>query len=167
MEVRLKVSISVKDMYMFLLNNTYRKLSGVVYILFSLVVIGIAIYTWEDVPFSNTLLLVALAALYTVVNPIMLYVRARRQVHKSSQLKNLEYIINSAGIKVAQGDEFCDVTWDEIWKSVKYGSSVIIYVTTIRAFILPMSSLGKQYNSLVDLLNQGIGNRNHIRKSDK
>lgn len=166
MQTEFKVNITVKDIFSFQINNTYRKLTGVIWIIFSVAVLGVAIYTWGDVSIGNTILLIIMSLLYTVVNPIMLYLKAKAQVKNNDYFNNeLVYRTDSKGITVSQGSETTTVKWSEMWKAVRYGGIVIVYITTIRAFILPVRCLGEQYNSFVDNAAEGLGSRCRLRKN--
>lgn len=166
MQTEFKVNITVKDIFSFQINNTYRKLTGVIWIIFSVAVLGVAIYTWGDVSIGNTILLIIMSLLYTVVNPIMLYLKAKAQVKNNDYFNNeLVYRTDSKGITVSQGSETTTVKWSEMWKAVRYGGIVIVYITTIRAFILPVRCLGEQYNSFVDNAAEGLGTRCRLRKN--
>ena len=165
MSTEIKTNITAKDMYGFLINNTYRKLTGVIWIIFSLVVIVITILTWGKVEIMNSILMIVLASLYTVINPVMLYFKASRQVKNNASFKDtLVYRIDEQQISVTQGEEHAEVKWDEVWKVVKYGQSVIIYVSTVRAFILPMRCMDNEYDTLVDICFAKLGGRCHIKK---
>lgn len=165
MQTEFKVNITVKDIFCFLMNNTYRKLTGVIWIIFSIVVLGVAIYTWGDVKIANSILLIVMSLLYTVVNPIMLYLKAKAQVKNNDYFNNeLMYKTDSKGITVSQGAESTTIKWDEMWKAVKYGQIAVVYVTTIRAFILPIRCIGEQYNNFVDNASGGLGTRCHLKK---
>ena len=165
MKAEFSVDITVKDLYKFSLNNMYRKVSGVIWILFSIAVVVVAIYTWGDVSLTNSILLILLAALYTVINPVILFFRAKSQVKKNpSFMDTLNYVIDENGITVMQGEDKASVKWIEMWKAVKYGSIVVVYVSNIRAFIFPVRCIGEQYNTLVELAKSGLGARNYLKK---
>lgn len=165
MNTQFDVKVTVKDLFVFLLNNTYRKFSGILILLFSIACVVIVICTWGDVKLSNSILLLVLAAFYLVFNPIILYGKAGRQVENNDYFKNsLTYYADNTGITVSFGEEKSSTNWNEMWKAVKYGSIVVIYVTTIRAFILPISCIGDKYNDFVDLASGGLGARCRLRK---
>lgn len=165
MQTKFKVNITDKDIFCFLINNTYRKPTGVIWVIFSIAVIGIVIYTWGDVKLMNSILLIITASLYTVINPIMLYLKAKSQVKNNAYFNNeLMYRTDSKGITVSQGEETTTVKWSEMWKAVKYGDVVVVYITTIRAFILPVRCIGEQYNSFVDNASEGLGSRCRLKK---
>lgn len=165
MQAQFKVNITVKDMYTFLINNTYRKFTGVVWVVFSLVVIGVTIFTWGDIKLANSILLIVLASMYTIINPIILWLKANAQIKNNDYFNNtLDYTADAKGIKVSQSEESTTIKWEEMWKAVKYGGIVVVYVSTIRAFILPIRCMGDQYNNFVEMAAQGLGTKCHLRK---
>ena len=165
MQAKFDVNITVKDLYAFLINNTYRKFTGVLWVIFSICCIGVGIYTLNDIKITSTILLFLGGAFFLILNPILLYSKAKNQVKKNKYFaETLSYTINEKGIEVAQAGEQASVKWEEMWKAVRYGNIVVVYVTTIRAFILPVESMGDQYNTVVELAFKGLGARNHLRK---
>ena len=165
MKTEFSVNITKKDLFAFLMSNTYKKFTGVMWIVFSIVCVGIAIYTWGDVKIWNSIILIFAASFYTIINPILLYSKAKRQIKNNDYFNNtLMYAIDEKGIEVVQGEDKVSVKWDEIWKAVKCGSIVAVYITTIRAFILPIRCMGDKYNDFVDLARQGLSTRCKLSK---
>lgn len=166
MKTEFDVNISEKNMFVFLFNNTYRRITGIIWIIFSIVIIGVTVYTWGDVKIQNSVLMILLASLYTVINPLMLYSRAKKQVRNNDYFANvLHYVVDEEGVKVSQNGQNASVKWDEVWKIVRYGNEIAAYVSTDRAFIWPMESIKDNYNDIVRMAEEHIGKRCHIRKS--
>ncbi len=164
MEISFDVNIEVKDMYKFLLNNIYRKATGIIWIIFSFVVIGVTIYTWGDVEYAYSALMIVLASLYTVVNPVVLYFKARKQIKRTDAFKNtLHYTVDGEGIKISQGDVSAEAEWDDMWKAVRYGSQVVVYANAMSAFIWPVRCI-ENYDGVMDIMRERMGERCRIGK---
>lgn len=165
MEISFDVDITVKDMYKFLLNNVYRKITGIIWVIFSFIVVGVTVYTWGDVEYMYSALLILLASLYTVITPVTLYFRARRQVKKNGAFKDtLHYTLDDEGIKISQGDQSAEAAWEDLWKTVKYGGQIVVYSNAVSAFIWPVRCLEGCFDSVVDTLNDRMEERCRIRK---
>lgn len=165
MQITFDVKIEKKDLFKFLMNNTYRKLTGIIWIIFSLVVVFVTVYTWGTVEIMYSVLLIILASLYTIINPIMLYVKAAKQCKNNASFKEpLTYTIDDEGITVSQNGEEASAIWDEIWKCHKYGDQIVVYITALRAFVWPVSAIGENYDSLIEVLHEKLGERCHVRK---
>lgn len=165
MKVKFDVKITEKDLFLFLLNNTYRKFTGAIMLLFSIGCIAVTVVTWGDVPIQNTVLLIVLASFYLVINPLILYSKARRQVKNNDYFNHvLSYEADSVGITVRQGEDMVSIKWEEMWKAVRYGSIVVVYISTIRAFTLPMRCIGDNYNDFVEVARGGLATRCKLGK---
>lgn len=165
MSVTFDVNMNVRELYKFSMNNTYRKLMGILWIIFSIAVAVVTVFTWGDVDISRSVLLIFMASLYTVVNPALIWFRVRRQFKNNESLRNtLTYVIDEKGISVSQGELTETAGWEEVWKSVRYGSQIVIYITTVRAFVFPVECIGDGYGDLVEILKKGLADRNHVRR---
>ncbi len=161
------VDINVKDMYSFLMNNTYRKFSGILWVIMGIAAVVLAVYTRGKVNVSYTVLLLVFAVIFLVLNPVVLYLKARRQIKNNAYFAiPLHFTLDEDKITVSQGENSQSVTWQEIYKAVKYSSNVIIYITDIRTFIWPKRCLdnAKVYNDVVKLASAGLGSRCKLKE---
>lgn len=165
MEVSFDVDINAKDMYKFLMNSIYRKPIGIIWVLFSLVVVGVTVYTWGDVEYLHSALMILMASFYTVINPVMLYVKARRQIKRNGAFQNtLHYTVDGEGIRISQGDENAETAWENMWRAVRYGSQVVVYADASSAFIWPVRCMEDSYDRIVDIMHENMKERCRIRK---
>ncbi len=164
MTITFDVNMNAKELFKFSMNNTYRKVTGILWILFSIGAAFVTVYTWGDVDISRSILMIVLASLFTVVNPILTWMRVKLQAKTNKSFaKPLTYTIDEQGITVSQDELSDSVKWNEIWKAVKYGRQVVVYITNVRAFVFPVDCIGDKYDDLVTLLEKGLANRNHVK----
>ena len=76
MKVEFNVRITRKEMYLFLLNNTYRKPMGIIMFIFGIGCFVVAGLTCRQMGLQSTLLLILLGSIYTIIQPIMLWKNA-------------------------------------------------------------------------------------------
>ena len=165
MEVKFSVKTTAKSLAKFMINNTYRKLTGIIWIIFSIVVVAVTVYTWSSVDMRSSILMILLASLYTIINPVMLIYKAHRQVKTNESFKEpLNYSLDDKGVTVSQGEDSESTSWDETWKLVKYGDQIILYITTMRAFIWPIEQIGDQYDDVIRLAQDKMGNRCKVKQ---
>ena len=163
-EVNFDIQIIDKDLFKFSINNIYRKFTGILWIVFSITVIFITVYTWGDISINNSILLICMALLFSVMNPFLLWTKSKSQIKKNETMqKPIHYCINGKGVTISQGERTDHVDWNQTWKAVRYGNLVIIYVSSIRAFVLPVNQIGEQYDKLVKILSDGLQTRNHVK----
>lgn len=163
-EVNFDIQITDKDLFKFSINNIYRKFTGILWIVFSITVIFITVYTWGDISINNSILLICMALLFSVMNPFLLWTKSKSHIKKNETMqKPIHYCINGKGVTISQGERTDHVDWNQTWKAVRYGNLVIIYVSSIRAFVLPVNQIGEQYDKLVKILSDGLQTRNHVK----
>ena len=60
------------------------------------------------------------------------------------------------GITVTQDGQSAENTWDNIMRVVSTGKSLVIYITRVRAIILPKESMGDDYMAVVELISKNV-----------
>ncbi len=146
MEIKLKIQLTVKELYDFLIAHTYSSFSGWAGVFLSvcaLVSFAFSVNVEEmNIAYKFVLLLTGL--LFTVIQPVMLYQRARNQVKQSEAInKPLEYTISYEGITVACGEEFVKYDWNRIMKITSTKKNILVYTSSIRAFVLPKREISQ------------------------
>lgn len=165
MNIKFDIDMTTGDMFRFLMNNTYRKATGIIWIIFSIVVAFVTVITWNSVEISNSILLIITASLYTVINPLMLYFKARTQIKKNASFNStLHYTVDEEKITVLQGELSESTKWKDIYKAVKYGNQIVIYVTNFNAFVWPLKAVGEYTQEIIDIADKALGNRNKIKR---
>lgn len=155
MEVKVEVKLTQKEMFNFLLRHNYTTFGGICGIVLS---IGALVMFFlnlgnEKMSVSYKVALIAVALLFTVVQPIMLYFKAATQIKNSDAInKPMVYEFNKTGVTITQGEDSVTNKYEDITKVISTKVSVIIYVSKYRAFIIPKASIGEDFETLKDLL---------------
>ena len=66
----------------------------------------------------------------------------------------LSYVFDENGIEIRRNDEMAHNDWQEVMKVISTKKLVIIYLSPIRAFILPKKDIGDSYQSLKSLMEE-------------
>lgn len=153
MEARFSVSMTVKDMYRFLLRHAYLSRSGIISLLISLGALVMFIVRFDSLdPFYRMCLLFA-AALFTIIFPIQLSFQATKAVKLNPVFQRpLEYIINDEGITVCQGEETVLLPWSGVFRTVETKTQIVIYSSVKNAFIFPKDQLKEQADIVKKLI---------------
>lgn len=147
-EVKVEITLQAKDLYSFLMRHTYTGFSGLFGVAISLFCLVLIIINYSK---YDTMHIVALAivVLYSVLQPGMLYVKARKQAKNNGNISTaLEYTCNDDGIRIRQGEQQVQVMWIEIRKVVQTAKRIYVYMSPVRAFIFPAEQCGGQYEAL-------------------
>ena len=137
-EVKFSVQITVKDMFLFLLQHSYRGASLIADAIVTFGAIGLLAAGFGEGDPVKIGALVFVALLFPVVHPLQLYVKARKQVKKNDVFKKpLDYSLNDEGITLSQGAEAQSFTWADVYQIREYKSQILVYTGRVYACIWP------------------------------
>lgn len=152
-QIRLNVTMKVSNMYEFLLRHSYSGWGGVGSVLFSLALFVYLIVGHESLNQGQTILVTFGALLFTVINPVVILFNATKQVKLNPTFRDLlTYTLSEEGILVEQNGQELLVKWEEVQKVVETKQSVIIYLTKVRAFILPKYVIADDMNEVKEII---------------
>lgn len=148
--VQLSVKINSKELYSFLLWHTYTTASGLFGLFISVMSLVLLAMGYANGDSFRALALIVLGLMFTVINPILLYKKARNQAVNNPVYKNeMIYILDEKGITLKAGEAEETVEWTRIRKCRKTKVVYILYTTKIHAILLPFSAM-KEEKELVE-----------------
>lgn len=155
--VSLPVNMKVGYMYSFLFQHLHRSFKGIFGVCISVAALVAFVMSFdgtEDTTRKIILLLIGL--LFTVVNPIMLLIKAKQQVMLSPIFKQpLQYTFSPMGMKVSQGEEEQFVTWEQILEVRKTASVLILYTSKNSGSILAFKEMGDKRQAVERMIAKG------------
>ena len=105
-------------------------------------------------------MLVLIALLFTVINPIYLLYKAAKQVKLTPMfLKPLNYVVNEQGILVSQETEKLLTEWEEVIKVTETKQAYYIYLSLTRSFLFPKEALGDQEQIFREILRKEVDSK--------
>lgn len=162
-KVTAEVKVGVSDMYRFFLYHAYCGYSGILGLIISFGALVLLLCGVADSDFSKAMLIL-LAALFTVINPLQLYLKAARQVKLSPAFKKpLSYEFTGEGMTVRQGEEELTLKWEDFCKAVIGKKEIYLFTSAVHASILPRSACKEAYEKIAEM----AGNRVPVRRGRK
>lgn len=156
-DIAVSVKISVMDMYYFMMRHTYSAFSGWFGIVLSLVSFILLIIGVGRGDRILTGVLIILSLLFTVINPVLLFIKSWKQVILNPMFqKPISYGFGKEGIEITQEEEWAGVRWDEVVKTVFKKKHIIIYMSRIRAFILPIGQFENEYPRIAEMIKENV-----------
>lgn len=159
LEQGISVSIPMKTRYMysFLFQHLHRSFQGILGVVISiaaLIAFGMSLDSSADV--SRKVILLIIGLLFTVVNPVLLWFKAYKQVKLSPIYKEpLQYDFSSEGIRVSQGAEEQFVTWKQVVEVRRTPSVLIIYTSRNAGSILAYKEMGELRSAIEHQIARG------------
>ena len=155
--IELKVKITGKELFSFMMKHTYSRFSGLFGLGLSLVALVLLVMSFGDGDDMKAIILLVIALLFTVVNPLMLYTRAKQQALSNPVYKEtLLYTLDESSISLKVNDTEESIEWEKILKWKKTGSVCILYTTDIHAILLPFSCMGDQRKKVETLIESKV-----------
>lgn len=157
MEYSFDVQMKPENMRRFLLRHSYCRVTGILGLLVSLAALAYLIIEWGSLGSQERVLIGALACIFTVVNPILLCMRADKQVKGNPYYqKPITYTLAEEGIITSQGKEQVVTPWKNVKKLICMGTQAAVYTSSVHAFLFPYESMGDKKEAIVTYIKEHI-----------
>lgn len=144
--IELDVKIEAGDLYDYMLRHTYSSAAGVMGSAFGALVILLAINTqrWTFIILGAVLLLYL---------PWSLFLRSRKQVLSNPSFqKPLHYMLDDTGITISQEEDSVQYLWEELYRVVSTGRSIIVYTSRVNATIFPKRQMEDKKSAVIEMI---------------
>jgi len=153
MSIKFEVKMTDKYMYDYMLYHNYSHFSGLLGAIVGVLGLGIAINSIVVGDTQGAVPGMLVAILFLLVTPSTMRTKAKMQVQNTPAFReSLEYEITEEGIVVRQGEAEALNKWEDFMKAVSTQKSVIVYITRVRALILPKECMGNRYEEIVKMI---------------
>lgn len=153
MAIKFDVKMTAKIMYDFSLYTTYTSFNGIA----GIVLGGAGLFrtiqymTAGNITGATPYLLIAI--FFLIGSPVAMWLRSAEQVLKTPMFqKPITYEFTEEGVLVSQDGESVLNEWGNFQKAVSTNRSIILYVTKVRAIILPKKEMGEQYQGALQMI---------------
>ncbi len=126
--------------------SIYKSMVGMVNLVFTVAMIPLLLTYWSKVEWYLKIPMVLGLMLFTVIQPLLIYRRASRQV--SGLPKDMEIAFDDIGVHVKSETEKSTIRWKKMKGIAKHKTMLIIYTSTTRGYILNNKVLGKDRDAL-------------------
>lgn len=152
-EIDFDVTLQTGELFSFTMRHTYFSISGIFSLLISVGCFVACIIALGSFSKTTSLLLLFVASLFTVIQPLMLYAKCKAQIKRSENINaTLHYTLSEDGIYVSQEGQKVTVKWYDIRKAVYAKKGIYLYMSPVRAFIFPKGQCMEQYDAMCSLI---------------
>lgn len=152
MEFRFKNDTKPIDMWLLSMSHTYHSMVGVCNMIFTGAVIAATVKLWGRLNDFLELLFVLGCLLFTVIQPTLVYLRARAQV--AGIPKDMELLFDEKGLHVTVGEQKESIPWKKITGITKERNMLIIRSDARHGYMLTNRAMGRQKKAFLDFLEQ-------------
>lgn len=156
-EVKFSVQMKTAYMFDFLYWHSYHGITGIINYALSFAGIAALAAGFGKGNTFVTVMLVALAALFTVINPLILLYKAAGQVKRSKMFaKPLHYKFDTRGFSVSQENNSDSAEWNAVLLIRETRKCIILYLGASNALILPKKEIGAGLADLKKLMRAAL-----------
>lgn len=156
-EVKFSVQMKTTYMFDFLYWHSYHGITGIINYALSFAGIAALCAGFGKNNTAVTVMLVILALLFTVINPLSLLYKAARQIKRTPMFsKPLHYTFDAKGFTISQDSSSDSAEWDTVIMLRETGKSIILYMGAAKALVLPKKEVGEQLPELKKLLREKL-----------
>ena len=148
------VNMTFPALFSYVMNTNYRSMSGILGLVLS---------------FGAIVMLVIVALMFTVINPLSLAFKTFKQLKTSPSYKQpLVYTFGDDGIGVSQGEEHMDLEWKGVYRLLMTKYMLAVYTNRMHAFVIPLDQLGDDKGKiLASVVNFTAGYKPRVSRSLK
>lgn len=156
-EVSFSVQMKTSDMFDFLYWHSYHGFSGILNYALSFAGVAALLARSGKGKIGVTVMLVALALLFTVINPLSLLYKAARQIKRTPMFqKPLQYSFSKDGFRISQEEASESAEWESVVLLRETGKNIILYLGAANALVLPKAEIGDQLPELKQLIREAL-----------
>lgn len=151
-EVSFETLVTQRDLMNFKLYHNYHSFSGITSLIFGIICLVICKASFGIYSSAYTLMMAFFAFFFTVYTPIGMYTKVRKQMKNVKAFSEpLKYTVTEDKIVLSQNDVTEELMWEDIFKVKAMGSGLILYVTSVRANVIPFRCLGDEAEGFLDI----------------
>ena len=154
MEFQFKSELTAGDIWKLSMHHIYHSMLGVCNIVFSCALIALTVRFWTPNQEFLMGVLVLCCILFPVMQPIMVYMRAAKQV--AALPGDMIIKINDTGVHVSGNNQKDHISWSRIRGIIKEPNMVILAAEAGRGYMLTNKTLGTQKEALLEFVESKI-----------
>lgn len=155
-ELRFHVRMTVNDLWRFSMYHANRSYMGVFNLLFTVAPIYLLFFQGENLLLPQRFLLVVCACMFSVIQPSMLLLKARRQAQSRSAREPIDLTFREEGLLAEQAGEQMELEWERVSQVRRIPGELLIYTDRIHAYLLPDRAVADRREELNDYLKKHL-----------
>lgn len=155
-ELQFHVRMEAGDLWRFSMYHANRSYLGVFNLLFTVAPVCLLFFQGENLLLPQRFLLVMCACMFSVIQPCLLLLKARRQSMSKAVREPLAITFRQEGLLVEQAGEQLELEWDKVSQARHIPGELLIYTDRIHAYLLPDRAVGDRRQELTDYLKEHL-----------
>ncbi len=148
------IQITAKDLWAFSMYHSNKGYLGIFNVLFTVAALYLLMARWGEMTALYRLILIVCALMFTVWQPFLLYLKARKQAQGRQVREPVDMTFSKEGFRVEQAGEALEVVWEQVGRAEAARGFLIFYMDRIHAYLLPDGVMKDQKTAFVEFLKE-------------
>lgn len=142
------------DFWQLAMYGIYGSMVGLVNVIFTVAMVIVSLKFWQDASLMNRLFMLFGLCLFTGIQPMLLYQKAKKQEAAAPKETHLSFTDSGLTVKVDQ--QSSHLAWKDLRGVAKKPSLLIVYSGKQHGFVLPNRVIGEDRAKLYEYLRTKI-----------
>ena len=155
MEFRFESKITAWDMWKLSMHHIYHSMVGLCNAIFAVAIILLTIRFWNPRQEILMGILVLLCVLYPIMQPVMVYLRAKKQV--AALPEGMVIVVNETGLHISTEDnQKSHIPWARIRGIIQEPNMLILAADAGRGYMITNKMLGNQKSEFIEYVESNL-----------
>ena len=133
---------TARDLWQLSMYYIYGSLAGLCNIIFTVAAFALGFSRWDQAQGLMRCLIVLGCCLFTVIQPLMIYVKAKKQTAGITQ--DTQVTIDDNGLHIRVGNDTSDLPWNSVKRISRKPAVIIVFSDTTHGFVFTNRVLGNE-----------------------
>ena len=149
---------TARDLWQLSMYYIYGSLAGLCNIIFTVAAFALGFSRWDQGQGIVRCLIVLGCCLFTVIQPLMIYAKAKKQAAGITQ--DTQVSIDDSGLYIRVGDDTSQLPWKSVKRISRKPAMIIIFSDTTHGFIFTNRVLGNEKEEFYRYASSKVEGRN-------
>ena len=149
---------TARDLWQLSMYYIYGSLAGLCNIIFTVAAFALGFSRWDQAQGIVRCLIVLGCCLFTVIQPLMIYAKAKKQAAGITQ--DTQVSIDDNGLYIRVGDDTSQLPWKSVKRISRKPAMIIIFSDTTHGFIFTNRVLGHEKEEFYRYASSKVEGRN-------
>ena len=149
---------TARDLWQLSMYYIYGLLAGLCNIIFTVAAFALGFSRWDQAQGIVRCLIVLGCCLFTVIQPLMIYAKAKKQAAGITQ--DTQVSIDDNGLYIRVGDDTSQLPWKSVKRISRKPAMIIIFSDTTHGFIFTNRVLGNEKEEFYRYASSKVEGRN-------
>ena len=149
---------TARDLWQLSMYYIYGSLAGLCNIIFTVAAFALGFSRWDQAQGIVRCLIVLGCCLFTVIQPLMIYAKAKKQAAGIAQ--DTQVSIDDNGLYIRVGDDTSQLPWKSVKRISRKPAMIIIFSDTTHGFVFTNRVLGNEKEEFYRYASSKVEGRN-------